>query len=91
MNEDKIIKFPGLGQVPPVTQCPEPAVPPEQVNKNRALHIVLCGSPYLVIGLRPTETGSDVFTVIQGDPEQWRQIRPQLDAIIDRAYAREGI
>lgn len=91
MSEDKIIKFPGPGQVRPVIQDPEPAVPPEQVNKNKALHIVLCGSPYLLIGLRPTDTGSDVFTVSQGDSEQWRQIRPQLDAIIDRAYAREGI
>ena len=91
MSEDKIIKVPGPGQPRPVIQDPEPEAPPEQPDVNKALHIVFCGMPYLLIGLRPTATGSDIFTIIQGDPEQWRKIRPQLSDVIDRAYQREGI
>jgi hypothetical protein len=95
MSEDKILYFPGA--YPPVQQ--EEDEGPEDVpsddalieKRNKALGIIVQGAPFLLIGLRPTDTGSDVFTVIQGDPEEWRKIRSHLDDIIDRAYAREGL
>ncbi len=94
---DKIIRFPGSGTRAPVPEPAEEAIPeglelagltPDQ---RKAVGIVLSGMPFVVVGIKATNSGADFFTSLGGDDTDLRNAQAHLGAVIDRAFTRRGL
>ena len=94
---DKIIRFPGSGTRAPVPEPAEENLPdglelagltPEQ---RKAVGIVLSGMPFVVVGIKATNSGADFFTSLGGDDADLRNAHPHLSAVVDRAFTRRGL
>jgi hypothetical protein len=102
-DNNNIIRFPGakvLGIDPAlpgaestgvVLRTPDGKLVELDEAQARALSVVTSGHPFLLIGIKPTPTGADIFSAVHGDPEELRKIHPKLLEVIDRAYARAGV
>ena len=94
---DKIIRFPGSGTRAPVPEPAEEVLPdglelagltPEQ---RKAVGIVLSGMPFVLVGIKATNSGADFFTALGGNDADLRNAQAHLSAVIDRAYTRRGL
>lgn len=97
---DKVIQFPGnAGGNPPEDQ-------PEQSeagglggllgghlseDQEKALQVIMSGMSYVCIGIKPTESGADFFTAVDGDAKELTDAAPHLDGVITRALQRKGL
>ena len=101
-DDDKVIRFPG--SVPAKTKADSQPVPnlekvaqegfdPQRLSHDRekAVQLILAGLPFVFVAIRPTPTGADFFTAIDGAPEDLRNAHDSLPGVIDRLYERKGL
>jgi hypothetical protein len=99
MGDDKIIRFPGgasdgkRGEPEPPPPGAEAAAQLEglDADQRKAIGIILSGMPFVLVGIKPTQSGADFFTALAGDAADLRNARPHLEGVIDRAFGRKGI
>jgi hypothetical protein len=105
MGDSKIIRFPGgagdSGKAKAAPKSAEPKAPdaaPEipgleglSPDQRKAIGIVLSGMPYVVVGIKPTQSGADFFTAVGGEATDLRNAAPHLSGVIDRALSKRGI
>jgi hypothetical protein len=46
---------------------------------------------FVLVGVKPAQTGADFFTVVHGDASDLRNAQDHLGDVIARAYTRKGI
>ena len=46
---------------------------------------------FVLVGIKPAQTGADFFTVVHGDASDLRNAQDHLGDVIARAYTRKGI
>lgn len=83
--------LPGAESTGVVLRTPDGKLVTLSESQAKALSVVLSGHPFLVIGIKPTSTGADIFSVVHGDHEELKKIRPKLPELIDRAFDRAGV
>lgn len=68
-------------------------IDPSQLSEDqrKALQIVLSGMSFVIVGIKPTQSGADFFTGIHGDDAELRNAAPHLAGVIERAYTRKGL
>lgn len=104
-DDDRIIQFPGQaakkppsGMVKAVKSGKEP--PPASVptdlgtlseDQRKAISLVMSGLPFVMVGIKPTESGADFFTAVHGEDGDLRNAASHLPGVIERAFARKGI
>jgi hypothetical protein len=107
MGDSKIIRFPGgAGDSAKAKAAAKPAdaaakaepTAPEipgleglSPDQRKAIGIVLSGMPYVVVGIKPTQSGADFFTAVGGDATDLRNAAPHLSGVIERALSKRGI
>lgn len=97
---DNIIQFPGAGgqeaddtgndQVSPEGSGAT-GIPGLTADQEKAIQIVMEGMSFVVVGIKPTESGADFFTAIHGQRQDLANAGPHLDGVIQRAFERLGI
>ena len=106
-DDDRIIQFPGAaGAKKPPTPPGKagragpdtggaPPTPPDLANlsedQRKAISLVMSGMPFVLVALKPTESGADFFTAVHGDAGDLRNASSHLPGVIERAFARKGI
>ena len=100
-SDPKVIRFPGsVGkQKPEKTPSQAPAAAPEATvgpdglteDQRKAVQIILSGTTFVLIGIKPTDRGADFFTAVHGDASDLRNAHPHFDGVIARAFSRKGI
>jgi hypothetical protein len=104
-DDEKILQFPGAGKRPDATPAKPPAkaekgdkadqaaVGPDGLNEDqrKAVQIVLSGMPFVLVGIKPTTSGADFFTAVNGDAADLRNAQDHLGGVIERAFVRKGI
>lgn len=92
---DKIIRFPGRQSPAEPPTPPAPPAPPGlealSEEQRKALQVILSGMAFVCVGIRPTESGADFYTAVQGDATDLRNALPHLGGVIERAFARRGL
>jgi hypothetical protein len=106
MSDEKIIRFPGGANAktrPTGTakEAASPAAPPAAggvpdlraltPDQKKAMEIVLSGMAFVMVGIRPSQSGADFWTALHGEPADLRNAQASLDSVISRAYVRKGI
>ncbi len=107
MSDEKIIRFPGGANGKPkpkgtAKDAAPPAAPATAAggvpdlhaltpDQKKAMEIVLSGMAFVMVGIRPTPSGADFWTALQGEPADLRNAQSSLDSVISRAYVRKGI
>lgn len=61
---------------------------PEQT---KAIGLILSGMPYICIGVKPTDTGCDFFTAMEGPEDDLRNCYDSLPGVLQRLYARKNL
>lgn len=104
-DDDRILQFPGQGGRKPPTEpakprraakdAPPPSVPTDLAqlseDQRKALSLVMSGLPFVIVGIKPTESGADFFTAVHGDAGDLRNASSHLPGVIERAFGRKGI
>ena len=77
-----VVSPPGNGElgIPGLTQ-----------DQEKAMQIAMDGMSFVVVGIKPTDSGADFFTAVHGDREDLRNAGPHLDGVIQRAFERYDI
>ena len=90
---DKIIRFPGSGPkaTPVAAAAPEVGADGLTEDQRKGIQIILSGSSFVLVGIKPTDRGADFFTAVHGDASDLRNAQPHLDGVIARAYSRKGL
>ncbi len=92
---DNIIQFPGTtpsdSDKNEDQQIPAFGLPNMSADQEKALQVILSGMSFVCVGIKPTDSGADFFTAVDGEEEELRNALPHLDGVIERAYARKGI
>jgi len=57
----------------------------------QAVDIVSSGIAFVTIGIKPTVSGADTFSAIDGPGEDLHNIKGKLPEVIERAYAKRGL
>jgi hypothetical protein len=60
-------------------------------DQRKAIGIVLGGMPFVLVGIKPTQSGADFFTAVGGDETDLRNASPHLAGVIERALSKRGI
>jgi hypothetical protein len=60
-------------------------------DQRKAIGIVLSGMPFVLVGVKPTQSGADFFTAIGGDATDLRNASAHLPGVIERARSKRGI
>lgn len=76
------VSEPGKGEV---------GLPGLTADQEKAIQVVMNGMDFVLVGIRPTETGADFFTAMNGDARALYNAMPHLAGVIERAYRRKGI
>ena len=107
MGDDKIIRFPsgesgksakGKAKESAAAE-PKPGVgaldaaglAALSADQRKASGIVLSGMPFVLIGIKPTQSGADFFTALGGEPADLRNASDHLPGVIERALSKRGI
>lgn len=90
MSNGKIIKFPGAKADSTATVASEPAKILSK-DQDKAISLILSGQTFILISMKPTDTGSDFFTAMHGDNTELRNAEEHLPGVIRRLYERKGI
>jgi hypothetical protein len=98
VDDDKILRFPGAAGRPagkgerPEEKAAEAGPGPDGLNddQRKAMQIVLSGMPFVMIGIKPTTSGADFFTAVQGEAADLRNAQDHLPGVIERAFSRKG-
>lgn len=102
-DDDRIIRFPGAGRDPAAEPprakggkakeaAPGPVDPANlSEDQRKAVSIVLSGMPFVLVGIKPTDSGADFFTALHGESGDLRNAQSHLPGVIERAYSRKGI
>jgi hypothetical protein len=94
-KSDKIIRFPGKDAgkkgADPKGTPPEDALAGLSEEQRKAIGIVLSGTAFVVVGIKPSERGADFFTAVAGDHTDLRNAQPHLAGVIERALSRKGV
>ena len=61
------------------------------VEQMKAVDIVSSGLAFVAIGVKPTVSGADTFSAIDGPEEALHNIKGKLPEVIERAYAKRGL
>jgi len=99
-DNDRVIQFPGAAK--PADKAParkktdtKPDMPADMANlsedQRKALSIVMSGMPFVLVGIKATDSGADFFTALHGDDSDLRNAQSHLSGVIERAYARKGL
>ena len=61
-----------------------------QLNEHQAksLQVACSGMSFVTIGIKPTGSGADFFTAIDGDQQTLEDAGPHLGGVIERAIQR---
>ncbi len=101
---DNVIQFPGAGgdkgkkNTPP--QGDDSVSPPGNgdmgipnltQDQEKAFQIAMDGMSFVMVGIKPTESGADFFTAIHGNREDLSNAGPHLEGVIQRAFERHNI
>jgi hypothetical protein len=60
-------------------------------DQEKAFQIAIDGMSFVMIGIKPTDSGADFFTAVHGQREELRNATDHLDGVIRRAFARYDI
>ncbi len=60
-------------------------------DQRKAIGIILTGMPFVFVGIKPMESGTDFFTALHGDATDLRNAQDHLLDVIGRLYNRKGI
>ena len=60
-------------------------------DQEKALQIIMSGMSFVCLGIKPTESGADFFTAVDGDAGELSDAQPHLDGVIERAMRRKGL
>ncbi len=97
MNQENIIRFPGRKESAPApSKISEPGsgalgIPGLSVDQEKAMQIILGGTTFICVGIKPTASGADFFTALDGEPSVLRHALPHLDGVIQRAAQKRGL
>ena len=61
------------------------------IEQLQAVDIVSSGIAFVTIGIKPTVSGADTFSAIDGPGEDLHNIKGKLPEVIERAYAKRGL
>lgn len=102
-----IIKFPGVRSTavgPPegdkpgrVDDDPKPLPsdgrPAIQLTEDqqKAVTMVASGMTFIIIGIKPTNSGADFFTALHGDEDDLRNAEDHIPGIVSKLFSRKGI
>lgn len=83
------------GRVDDETPIKGVPVLPEKVQLNadqtKAVQMIVSGMTFICIGIKPTDSGADFFTSLNGDADELRNAEQHLPDVIARLYQRKGI
>ena len=57
----------------------------------KAVDVVTGGNAFVNIGIKPTATGADTYSAMDGSPADLNNIRGRLVEVLERAYSRRGL
>lgn len=57
----------------------------------KALKLILVGTTFVFIAIKPTDRGADFFTALHGDHSELRNVQDELPAVIARLYSKKGV
>ena len=60
-------------------------------DQRKALSIVTSGMPFVLVGIKATDSGADFFTALHGEDQDLRNAQSHLSGVIERAYSRKGL
>lgn len=60
-------------------------------DQEKAIKMILSGMPFVILGIRPTDTGADFFTAIDGPTQDLRNAAGHIPHIIAQALDRAGL
>lgn len=102
-DPDKVIQFPGSAgdagtrsQMPADEQVSGPGqgalgIPNLTQDQEKAFQIAIDGMSFVMIGIKPTDSGADFFTAVHGQRDDLANAADHLDGVIRRAFDRYGI
>ena len=95
-KEDKVIQFPGQHNEPESTDASpigsgKVGIPGMSEDQEKAFQIAVDGMSFVMIGIKPTDSGADFFTALHGDREELLNAQPHLEGVINRAFERRGL
>lgn len=104
--DDNIISFPG-NTSQPSDPAPAPGpkegeriseagtgaigIPGLTADQEKAIQLILSGMDFVLVSLKPTDSGADFFTAIDGLPDHLRNALPHLEGVIERLYEKRGL
>ena len=91
---DKIIKG-NFGKPEPEAPVPAEGQHFDEHNltpdQRKAIGVILSGTAFVFIGIKPGESGADFFTALHGEPADLRNAQEHLPGVIQRLYDKRGI
>jgi hypothetical protein len=60
-------------------------------DQEKAVKMILSGMPFVILGIRPTDTGADFFTAIDGPKQDLRNASGHIPHIIAQALDKAGL
>ena len=92
-----VIRFPGLDPKHqeaqtddiPVDKMTSP-MPALTQAQEKAMQVILSGMSFVLVGVKPTDSGADFFTAVDGEADDIVNALPHLDGVINRAVERKG-
>jgi hypothetical protein len=97
VGNDKVIQFPGVrstkvgAQPGAVSDVPVETLPQLNPEQQKAIGLILSGTTFIFIGIKPADRGADFFTALHGDHTDLRNAQDHLPDVINRLYSRKGI
>ena len=82
---------------PPAPQRLSPAgdgslgLPGLTQDQEKAVKMILSGMPFVILGIRPTDTGADFYTAIDGQTQDLRNASGHIPHIIAQALDKAGL
>ncbi len=88
-GKPKPVDQPGKIDLPNVTiNSDGPSLTEEQ---QKAIKMIITGMPFVIMCVKPTETGADFYTELYGDEETLRNAAPHLHDVMHRLFMKKGI
>ncbi|MFW5845942.1 MAG: hypothetical protein ACOCXJ_06930 [Planctomycetota bacterium] len=97
---DNVIQFPGSDEDGEPTERAaqvssagdgSTGIPGLTIDQEKAIRIAVDGMSFVMVGIKPTESGADFFTAVHGLAGTLQDAGPHLDGVIQRALQRMGL
>lgn len=66
-------------------------IPGLTADQEKALQVVMSGMSFVLVGIKPTDTGADFFTAIDGNADELRNAADHIAGVVDRLYTKRGL